>query len=548
MKKPFFITTPIYYGNGIPHIGHAYSSILADVIARYKRGSGYEVRFSTGIDENSQKTIESAKKVGIKPMDFLDDMSLKHKKIWEELELDYTDFIRTTEKRHFDLVSEVLQKCYDSGDIYKGVYEGMYCNGCEAFKKKMDLIDYEGKMVCPDHLKEPEEIKENNYFFKLTKYETWLKEFYDKNPDFLEPHFIFNKIKDFVYDGLEDFSISRENAKLGIPLPFDKDHITYVWFDALFNYYTVCRYSKSGDKNNETFKDERDFFPPDIHVVGKDIIRFHAIYWPAMLASYFGLGEKGVDNIIHYLDSDKLYLPKKILSTGFLKVDGQKMSKSLGNVIDPVKYIKKYNKDLLTLSLLGEFGIGFDGNYDKKNAILKYNAKLSKNLGNLLNRVVVLAIKVGGKLEKPQGSIKFKCKNLNNSLYYKGNSDSNLKEFKRLFREDFEKLEIKNSLDHCFSYLNSLNLLTTEKEPWVLMKTDENEAKKVLFVLAEGLRQVGLSLYPFFPKKMGELFISLGLDNYVDRLEKGELEVLINEKPDFVIEKKSGILYPQFEV
>lgn len=528
MKKPFFITTPIYYWNWIPHIWHAYSSILADVIARYKKISWYEVRFSTWIDENSQKIVESAEKVWMKPMDYLDDISQKHKEVWKDLSIEYTDFIRTTENRHFDLVTEVLQKCFDRWDIYKWHYEWLYCNWCEWYKKDTDLIDNEWKKVCPDHLKEPEKLKEDNYFFKLSNYETWIKEFYNHNPDFLEPSFSFNKVKDFVYDWLEDFSISRENAKIWIPLPFDKDHTTYVWFDALFNYYTVCKYSRWWDKNNENFIDETSFFPPNLHVVWKDIIRFHAIYWPAMLASYFDLWEKRDGNIIHYTDSDKLYLPDKILSTWFLQVDWQKMSKSLWNVIDPVEYVDTYNKDLLTLSLLWEFNIWTDWNYDKNNAVLKYNAKLANNFGNLLNRVVVLTLKVWWELpisKKTDLNIDF------NAVY-----------------KDLDQNNMKLALDKAFTDLDSLNKYIVEKEPWILMKTDIEEAKKVLYILAEGLRQVWLCLYPFFPEKMWELFNSLWLKNYCSRLDGWELDILRKEKSLFLIEKKSDILYPQFEI
>lgn len=527
-QKDYFITTPIYYWNGIPHIGHAYSSILADTIARYKKISGFEVRFSTWIDENSQKVVESAEKEWISTMEFLDDMSDKHKKVWEKLDINYTDFVRTTEPRHKNIVQDVLQKCHSKWDIYKWNYEGLYCVWCEAFKKETDLVDYEWKRVCLDHLKEPDKISEENYFFKLSSYETWLKEFYDKNPDFLEPHFSFNKIKDFVYDWLEDFSISRENAKFGIPLPFDETHITYVWFDALFNYYTACKYSKSTDRDATIFKDETEFFPPNLHVVWKDIIRFHAIYWPAMLASYFDLWEKSSDGTIHFVDSDKLYLPHKILSTWFLQVDWQKMSKSLWNVINPVEYVDTYNKDLLVLSLLWDFNIWTDWNYDKNNAILKYNAKLANNFWNLLNRVVVLTVKSWWTLDIQE------------------KSDLELN-FDKIY-VNIDKYNLKTALDKTFSTLDKLNKYIVEKEPWKLLKTDIDEANRVLYILAEWLRQVWLCLYPFFPLKMEQLFTSLWLKNYSKRLEKGELNILRKEEIAFNITAKSDILYPQFEV
>jgi methionyl-tRNA synthetase len=296
-KKPFFVTTPIYYSNGIPHIGHSYASIIADVIARYRRMEGFEVKFSTGVDENSQKVVEKAAEAGQGIMEYADSMAAEHRAVWDGLDISYTDFIRTTEKRHHDLVREVLQKTYDSGDIYEGVYEGFYCVGCEAFKKPSDLTS-EG--LCGDHLKKPEVIKEKNWFFRLSKYQQKLLKFYEEHPDFVLPKNRFNEVIEFLkQEELEDLSISRETNTFGIPLPFDESQVTYVWYDALLNYVTVCR---GGDER---------FWPADLHVVGKDIIRFHAVYWPAMLMAA------------------KMELPKNILATGHFTIDGQKISKSL---------------------------------------------------------------------------------------------------------------------------------------------------------------------------------------------------------------------------
>nr|MDD3720264.1 methionine--tRNA ligase [Candidatus Gracilibacteria bacterium] len=518
----FFITTPIYYTNGIPHIGHSYSSIIADSIARYEKINGKKTKFSTGVDENSQKAVQKAGEQGMEIMPYLDMMAAKHKAVWDGLKIEYTDFIRTTEERHHKLVREVLQKSWDNGDIYEGVYEGMYCVGCEAFKKEEDLV-YMNKTtkktfpitkeveltdniikVCPDHLVEPQKLKEKNYFFRLSKYGDFLLNHYKKNPNFVIPQDRFNEVIAFVERGLEDFSISRETNKFGIHLPFDEEQVAYVWYDALFNYVTVCQ------------NGQEDFWPADLHVVGKDIIRFHAIYWPAMLAS------AGYE------------LPKQILTTGFFTVNGQKISKSLGNVIDPVEFSEKYSKDLLTLYLLSSFNIGQDGDFDEKQAILTYNAKLANNLGNLVNRVVVLSLK----LQKESGKLKSVI------------GDAKADDFINKTKLYFKNYNLKGVLDESFSFLDKLNDFTTQKEPWQMIKDDlkQDETREVLYTIAEGLRQVGLALYPFFPEKMLEMFVKLGLQNYKERLENGELQALITETTVFEIKEKGKPLFSRFEV
>jgi len=385
-KQNFYITVPIYYVNGVPHIGHFYSSIIADCIARHNRILGKNVKFSTWVDENSQKAITVAQEKNMWIMEYLDEMAWVHKWVWDNLKINYTDFIRTTEDRHHKFVREVLQKSFDKGDIYEGEYEWMYCVGCEAFKKDEDLVFLNIQQnitfpitdkvkvndniikVCPDHLKTPDTIKEKNYVLKLSKYGKFLEEFYENNPDFIIPSDRFNEVKAFVKRWLEDFSISRETNTFWIKLPFDENQVTYVWYDALFNYLTVCQ------NWNE------DFWPANLHVVWKDIIRFHGIYWPAMLKSAW------------------YELPKQILTTGFFTVDWQKISKTLGNVIDPVEFSEKYSRDLLTLYLLSSFNIGQDWDFDQKQAILTYNAKLANNLWNLVNRVVVLSLKLSEKI------------------------------------------------------------------------------------------------------------------------------------------------------
>lgn len=560
MKEKFYVTTPIYYGNGLPHVGHFYSSTIANTIFRYQKIAGKDARFTTGIDENSQKAVIKAEEAGMEIMEYLDSMACEHKKVWDHFDFKYTDFIRTTSQRHHKVVQDVLQKCFDKGDIYEGEYEGMYCVGCESFKKDEDLV-YMNKTtketfpisdkvkesdniikVCPDHLKAPDQIKEKNYFFKLSKYQTWMEEFYQQNPDFVEPSFRFNEVIAFTKRGLEDFSISRETNTFGIPLPFDTEQVTYVWFDALFNYYTSCIASRWGDKDNEDFVNEKEFWEkPEgengkiLHVVGKDIIRFHAIFWPAMLASYFDLGEK-IDGVLHYKKEDNKYLPDNILAWGFFTVDGQKMSKSIGNVIEPIEYSEKYSKDLLTLYMLSAFSIGNDGDYDRKDAILNYNAKLANNFGNLLNRAVVLTMKL--KLEEWLRS------NVNSDIA------SKLSVYSEEFTESMNKYDLKHSLDLTFKFLDAVNLYVTQTEPWTLMKDESKseEVKEIMYTICESLRQVAMNLYPYFPEKMTEVLQALSLEGYPEVLEEGKLDELKNRVETFNIVKKAPILFQKFEI
>lgn len=553
-KQNFYVTTPIYYWNGLPHVGHFYSSTIANTIYKYHKIHGYNSRFTTWIDENSQKAVIKAEEEGMEIMDYLDSMAEGHKKVWDHFNFDYTDFIRTTETRHSDLVQTVLQKCFDKWDIYEGEYEWMYCVGCESFKKDDDLVFLNKEQnvtfpikewvkitdniikVCPDHLKTPDTIKEKNYFFKLSNYQTWTEEFYKANPEFCVPQFRFNEVIAFVERWLEDFSISRETNTFGIKLPFDDSQVTYVWFDALFNYYTSCISSRGWDKDNEDFSDQREFWEGDdstkLHVVWKDIIRFHAIFWPAMLASYFDLWEKDAEGVLHYKKSDNKYLPSNILCGGHFTVDGQKMSKTIGNVIDPVSYSDEYSHSLLTLYMLSAFPIGNDWDYDRKNAILSYNAKLANNFGNLLNRVVVLTTKLDWSyLTSPTW-----------------NWVAWTKDYLADFKKELDAYNLKWGLDETFMFLDILNKYADTTEPWKLVKEDSEKANTVLYTLAEWLREVWLNLYCFFPEKMWEMFDRLWLVNYVEELEKWNLDELRAKTEIFNIEKKDWVLFERFEV
>jgi len=490
MQKKFFITTPIYYSNAVPHIGNAYASFIADTIARYSRLSKVDTRFSTGVDENSQKVVESAASAGMSVMDYADMMAKKHQDTWDALDIDYSDFIRTTESRHRDFVQKVLQKSFDNGDIYEWVYKGLYCVGCETFKKETDIVN--GR--CADHPnRELEQLSEKNYFFKLSKYQDQILEFFEKNPDFVKPRTRYNEIIEFVRGGLEDFSISRETNKFGIPLPFDSTQVTYVWYDALFNYLTVVQ------------DEESKWWPADIHVIGKDIVKFHGIYWLAMLwsAGYVA--------------------PRQLLTTGYFTVDGQKMSKSIGNVIDPVAYIGEYSRDMLVLYLFTAFPIGEDGDFSQEQAILTFNAKLANNLGNLLNRSIALTLKLGWKLEWDTLSV--------------------WKEKIEKYSSLMDTQDLKWSIDLAFEYASEINKYVDENTPWKFdaeIDSDREKLESVLFYMIANLRKIAIMLLPFFDTKMRELLSRIGVpyDDAISLVENLSLDPV-----SFFIAEKGEPLY-----
>ncbi len=461
-ERRFFITTPIYYSNSTPHVGNAYASIVADVFARYRRLSGDAVKFSTGVDENSQKVVEKATEAGMPIMEYCDLMAGKHQAVWDGLSISYTDFVRTTSASHKEYVQKVLQTSFDRGDIYLGEYDGLYCVGCEAFKKESDLTP-DG--LCPDHKKAPVRIREKNYFFRLSKYQDALLEWYASNPDFVTPRYRAAEAVSFIKEGLEDFSISRETNTFGIPMPFDASHVAYVWYDALFNYVSCCQ---GGDEA---------FWPADVHVVGKDILKFHGIYWPAMLMSA------------------GLPLPKRLLVTGHFTIDGQKISKSLGNAIDPVELAGRYSRDFLVLYLLSATPVGQDGDFSVEQAKLLHNAKLANNLGNLLNRFLVLTLKNGGVLEGITENASVAALRTSARSAFEGHMGA---------------FDPKSALDTVFAFLDELNRFVDERKPWNEPDADRN--RETLFTVGKGLATVATLLKPFFGPKMEELLVRIGLD------------------------------------
>jgi methionyl-tRNA synthetase len=451
-KEKIYVTTAIDYVNAAPHIGHAYQKIIADVIVRWNKLQGKNVLFVTGTDEHGKKVEESAKKANEKPKEFVDKVSKEFVKAWKALNIDYDRFIRTTDEDHKKIVAEFIMKCEKNGDIYLGDYEGLYCTGCEAYYTEKDCP--EG--ICPIHKKPLEKIKEQTYFFKLSKYQDFLLELYNNHPEFILPNAKRNEIINRVKEGLKDLSITRTSFDWGIPFPLNKKHITYVWFDALINYYTATR-----ESGREGF-----WGKPAVHLLGKDNTWFHAVYWPAMLKSA------------------GLELPKTIFSHGFLSFNGDKISKSLGNAISPIALAEKYGVDAVRYFCLRQFpfATGEDGDFSELALITRNNDELANKLGNLISRTSALAEKYG--IEKTPSTLlkKLKLKKINDLI---------------------ENYEPDKALNEIFAFIDDCNEFIQDKKPW------ETKDKKVLYQLVEAIREIATILLPFIPesaKKIQKIF------------------------------------------
>ncbi|MBU1203452.1 MAG: methionine--tRNA ligase [Nanoarchaeota archaeon] len=479
-KGKFYITTAIDYVNSDPHIGHAYQKIIADVLSRWNRLLGKEVFFLTGTDEHGQKIANSAKEAGKKPKDFVGSLSKKFEETWRALNLDFDKFIRTTDADHQERVKKFIILINDKGDIYKGTYSGLYCEGCEAYLTEKELKN--GK--CPFHPnKEVQELKEEAYFFRLSKYQKALLKFYQKNPDYILPKFRRQEIINRVKEGLKDLSITRKNLEWGIDFPLDKNHVVYVWFEALQNYITGI-----GWPDGKNFK---KFWPADVEILGIDNGWFHCVIWPAMLMSA------------------ELELPKTILVNGFLTFDGKKISKSLGNVISPVKLVKKYGADSVRYYVCRNFVFGHDGNFVEEELVLRHNGELANKLGNLVSRVAGLVEKNG--LEK--------CEN---------------KLLKKFNVEKIGKLidgfEFDKALNEIFAFVDMCNEYVQEKKVW------ETKDRKVLYDLVDSIKAVAILLWPFIPESCEKIARNFGFEIKFDVIKK-PYKVGVHKI------KKSGILF-----
>ncbi len=476
--KKFYITTPIYYPSANFHIGHCYTTIVADAIARYKRLTGYDVFYLTGTDEHGEKIQKKANEAGVTPKEYVDKIVANAKDLWKSLDISYDKFIRTTDEEHVKCVQKIFERLYKQGDIYKGEYKGLYCTPCESFWTETQLIN--GK--CPDCGRDVHEVSEEAYFFKLSKYQDRLVKYYEENPDFIEPESRKNEmINNFIKPGLADLCVSRTSFDWGIPVTFDDKHVVYVWLDALTNYISALGYLSDDDS---LFK---KYWPCDLHIVGKEIIRFHTIVWPIMLMA---------------LD---LPLPKKVFGHGWLVIDGGKISKSLGNYKDPREYIDAYGVDAIRYFALREVPFGSDGSFSEDALINRTNGDLANILGNLVNRTIGMI----NKYFDGEVSNKGVSEKIDNNL---------IKEAESLYikvENYMNKLEVPKALDSIFDLFRSLNKYIDETTPWILAKDDSKKDRlaTVLYNLIEGIRIGTVLLRPFIPETTEKIFKQINTDN-----------------------------------
>ena len=482
MPKSFYITTPIYYPNAAPHVGTAYSTIVCDVVARYKRLTGYDVKFLTGVDEHGQKIQEAADKNGYTPQQWVDKMSLNFTTLWEKLNISNTDFMRTTQERHINSVREIVKRVNDNGDIYKGEYWGKYCVSEETFVPENQLVDgkYMGKEVI--------DVKEVSYFFKLSKYEDALLKYIEEHPEFIKPEGKKNEVIAFIKQGLQDLSISRTTFDWGIPLELEEGHVIYVWFDALTNYLTGAGFAKDPEEfanvwTNGTVN----------HVIGKDILRFHAIIWPAMLMS------AGIK------------LPETIAAHGWWTVEGEKMSKSLGNVVNPAEEVEKYGLDPFRYYLMREATYGQDADYSKRAMVQRINSDLANDLGNLLNRTIGMQKKY------------FDSKVVLNEV-----TDTFDAEIKALWEEVLVNIEkrmneyqFSEALKEIWKFISRMNKYIDECEPWKLAKDEDSKDRlsTVMYNLVEGLYKIAALISPFMPDTAQKMLNQLGLEVDAEKMK-----------------------------
>ena len=481
MSKNFYVTTPIYYVNGDPHVGSAYTTIAADVLARYKKSIGFDVFFLTGTDEHGQKVEEAAKMRDLTPQAWTDSMAPRFIDMWKALDINYTDFIRTTEPRHKEAVKKIIKTVYDKGDIYKGEYEGKYCVSCETFVPENQIVNGNH---CPDCGKELTMVKEESYFFKMSKYQDALLEHIESHPDFILPHSRKNEVVSFIKQGLQDLSISRNTFEWGIPIEFAPGHITYVWFDALTNYLTAVGY-----ENNPELFDKFWNNGEVVHLLGKDILRFHAIIWPCMLLS------AGIK------------LPNKIVAHGWWTSEGEKMSKSKGNVVAPLDEIAKYGVDAFRYCLMREVNFGNDGDYSTPSIVTRINSDLANDLGNLLNRTLGMygkyfngTIVKGEVFEEIDDSVKTLWNETVIAVDYHMN-----------------RVEFSRALEAIWKFISRMNKYVDETAPWLLIKdeTKNERLATVMNFLVQSLYKVAVLTAPYMPTASQKIWNQLGFSNNI---------------------------------
>ena len=511
MKKTFYITSPIYYVNDVPHVGSAYTTIACDTIARYKRLRGFDVCFLTGTDEHGQKIAKAAKQGNKSPQEHCDFISEKFKELWKLLNIQYDRFARTTSKTHEKIVQEFFNRVLKKGDIYESDYEGLYCEGCEDFKSEKDLTE---DKLCPIHKQKVQEYKEKNYFFALSKYEKKLVEYFDKNPDFIQPSYRKNEVLGWVKEGLRDFPITRQSVTWGIPVPNESKQTIYVWFDALLAYLSGL----SDEKDSPSIESAtKKYWTSVVHIIGKDILRFHAVYWPCMLMSA------------------DLPLPQTVFGHGFLTKDGEKMGKTTGNIIDPYELVKEFGTDAVRFFFLREINFGKDGDYSRTNFINRINSDLANNLGNLLNRTLNLAHKnYNGIIE---------CPNNDNFLGLQENTISTIKAYEK----HMDGLELKEALDVLWQLIDSTNKAFNDKAPWKLIKNNEKDnAQSCLYETLTILRNISILINPFIPEISTKIYNQLGF-NELDMYNEWEKLGWKSKEKCFKLNEASPV-FPRIDI